>query len=305
MLAKQHGWAGHVARMPQEMIASEWANVSTLEDWHLAQAVHTCLGQSTGARWRHSERGRKRHWETTFGKVLGDGWRSLAQDRKLWRLSKSYFVWHACSELLGHGHRVFGLQEAPPVMPDMAEQIGTQQEAQTNVVDARDLQLPHRTIGRRICCLALQSLRSGLQLQFVGDSQVIVDAGMGRANLIDKSLQEQVGAAQESIRQLLQKLEIRPPQGQELVVQTPRSDNTAADAAANRALDEGSFTDWNLHSCLRFVAALANDEHREYGMLWSFDGASRGNPGAASYGVTAWWGTWSLDGFQAKDAIFT
>ena len=76
-------------------------------------------------------------------------------------------------------------------------------------------------------------------------------------------------------------------------------------AAAKRALDEGSFTDYNPYSCLRFVAALANDEHRGYGMLWSFDGASRGNPGAASYGVTAWWGTWSLDGFQAKDAIFT
>ena len=41
----------------------------------------------------------------------------------------------------------------------------------------------------------------------------------------------------------------------------------------------------------------------EVGLLFSFEGASRGNPGQASFGVGGWWGTWSDGGFQEHGAI--
>ena len=55
---------------------------------------------------------------------------------------------------------------------------------------------------------------------------------------------------------------------------------------------------------MRFLKALAHGSEAEYGMIWSFDGASRGNPGPASYGVCAWWGTWGPDGFHPEGSIF-
>ena len=35
----------------------------------------------------------------------------------------------------------------------------------------------------------------------------------------------------------------------------------------------------------------------------SFDGAARGNPGPAAYGVCLWWGTWHGRGFDARGLI--
>ena len=33
------------------------------------------------------------------------------------------------------------------------------------------------------------------------------------------------------------------------------------------------------------------------GIVFAFDGAARGNPGAASYGICGWWGYFNTDGF--------
>ena len=46
--------------------------------------------------------------------------------------------------------------------------------------------------------------------------------------------------------------------------------------------------------------ARATTVDANIGILVSFDGASRHNPGAASYGVCAWWGLWDAAGFQSK-----
>ena len=38
--------------------------------------------------------------------------------------------------------------------------------------------------------------------------------------------------------------------------------------------------------------------------MFAFDGASRGNPGDASYGSCGWWGTWGTGGFDEKGLLF-
>ena len=81
--------------------------------------------------------------------------------------------------------------------------------------------------------------------------------------------------------------------------QTPRKDNSAADEAANAALDGGNFVDNHLDESVALIRYLNNHGcSEEVGILISFDGASRGNPGSASLGVCGWWGTWSIEGFR-------
>ena len=83
-----------------------------------------------------------------------------------------------------------------------------------------------------------------------------------------------------------------------LVVHTPRRDNAAADAAANRALDQGTFEEVYASEQAKLVEALATDGERHLGLVFSFDGASRRNPGAAAEGNCAWWGTWKENHFN-------
>ena len=82
------------------------------------------------------------------------------------------------------------------------------------------------------------------------------------------------------------------------MVHTPRCDNAAADAAANRALDQGSFEEVYATEQAKLLEALANDGGRQLGLVFSWDGASRGNPGAASEGNCAWWGIWENNRFN-------
>ena len=42
----------------------------------------------------------------------------------------------------------------------------------------------------------------------------------------------------------------------------------------------------------------------ELGLLMSFDGASRGNPGDASQGNAGWWGQWHGDGFRPMGTLY-
>ena len=41
LLSKQHGWAGHVTRLPSHHIAYNWSRVGTVEDWHLKQGIYS------------------------------------------------------------------------------------------------------------------------------------------------------------------------------------------------------------------------------------------------------------------------
>ena len=63
---------------------------------------------------------------------------------------------------------------------------------------------------------------------------------------------------------------------------TPRKHNSSADAAANRALDCGTYEEVYAQEVIRFSEEAVEDP--EVGLLFSFDGASRGNPGIAAHG---------------------
>ena len=56
---------------------------------------------------------------------------------------------------------------------------------------------------------------------------------------------------------------------------------------------------------MQLIDALARESGRDFMVLWAFDGASRGNPGDASFGVCAWWGEWSRNSFQQGGLIFS
>eukprot|EP00973_Karenia_brevis_P010451 1419347-Karenia_brevis.AAC.1 len=45
------------------------------------------------------------------------------------------------------------------------------------------------------------------------------------------------------------------------------------------------------------------DDASEYGLLASFDGASRGNPGQAATGVCLWWGRWRQGAFESAGLL--
>ena len=90
----------------------------------------------------------------------------------------------------------------------------------------------------------------------------------------------------------------------DLVVHTPRRDNAAADALANRALDHGSFQSCRSSEVEVFCGQLIEDASDTLGVVFSFDGASRGNPGEASHGNSAWWGRWSAQGFKQQGMLF-
>ena len=57
-------------------------------------------------------------------------------------------------------------------------------------------------------------------------------------------------------------------------------------------------------STKEFCTTLINDEEEAMGVLFSFDGASRGNPGQASHGNCAWWGSWRQGAFKEAGVLF-
>ena len=48
----------------------------------------------------------------------------------------------------------------------------------------------------------------------------------------------------------------------------------------------------------KFLAFIASGPAPQIGLMVSFDGASRGNPGPSASGVCAWWGSWQHGMFQ-------
>ena len=127
---------------------------------------------------------------------------------------------------------------------------------------------------------------------------------LGNAVASNGTIRNQVRLAQEALLQLTESFEARAPFLKDLAQQTPRADNAAADECANIALDTGSFSEYNPTEMSRFLlgwaeAALSDD----IGILFAFDGASRGNPGEAALGVCAWWGSWSPQQFHVHGMI--
>ena len=84
----------------------------------------------------------------------------------------------------------------------------------------------------------------------------------------------------------------------------PRAGNSAADAAANRALDVGTFLDVRVDEAVKFMRRLSEvPDATDIGLLFAFDGAARGNPGPAASGVCAWWGFWRNQVFESQGLL--
>jgi len=83
----------------------------------------------------------------------------------------------------------------------------------------------------------------------------------------------------------------------------PRADNSAADAAANWAMDNHSFAEVRLQEVINFIDCLSGSGAQGLALMFSFDGAARGNPGAASYGLRAWWGRYHDGMFSAEGPL--
>ena len=109
--------------------------------------------------------------------------------------------------------------------------------------------------------------------------------------------------AHTGLQTLVESFNIQPPPFADFAKQVPRSDNTAADAAANWALDNKSFVDVRLEEVVKFLQCLSQSNAEGWGMLLSFDGAARGNPGAAAYGICGWWGRYEKDMFKPEGLL--
>ena len=102
---------------------------------------------------------------------------------------------------------------------------------------------------------------------------------------------------------LIQCFHSSAPGIEELGQQVPRSDNSAADAAANWALDHGSYLQVYVQVVEDFLSKLSLPDVVSIGLLFSFDGAARGNPGVSSSGVCAWWGYFYSGTFKSKGLL--
>ena len=51
------------------------------------------------------------------------------------------------------------------------------------------------------------------------------------------------------------------------------------------------------------MTELASESDCNIGLLFSFDGAARGNPGPAASGACAWWGQFANGSFESMGAL--
>ena len=65
----------------------------------------------------------------------------------------------------------------------------------------------------------------------------------------------------------------------------------------------GSVIDVRPHEVHALLACLGSMTVHNVGLVWSFDGASRGNPGASARGVCAYWGHWSAGAFHSHGLL--
>ena len=301
LLAKQHGWAGHVTRLDRHHVAAQWACAGTLEDWHLKQAVYSNCDAANTTGWRHKSKGPKTHWESNLARVFGDQWRTLALDRRKWRASKAYFICECCDALMGSGASPIGVVRA--VSPDWSK-VEVQPVPPSLVLNEL---LPGISGGllleRGVARAALSSLTNKVTLQVVGDSKFLIDCVLGRASATDPTICKAVRLAHVALENLIRSFKAEPPPGQELACHVPRNDNAAADAVANWSLDSGSFMEVSVSEVYSFLHCLSTGQPSCTGFLFSFDGASRGNPGASSSGVCVWWGSWHFGEFHPQGLL--
>ncbi len=66
--------------------------------------------------------------------------------------------------------------------------------------------------------------------------------------------------------------------------------------------DFGNVYAEKVHSFCQYLHQHREDQN--IGLLFSFDGASRGNPGAASHGNRGWWGEWSPNQVCQKGLLY-
>ena len=149
----------------------------------------------------------------------------------------------------------------------------------------------------------MQQLGSGMQVQFIGDSKVIIDCLIGKASTSTPDMRRSVLLAHTALQTLVQCFHIKAPGVEDFGQQVPRSDNSAADAAANWALDHGTFMHVYVQEVEAFLKELSQCDANSIGLLFSFDGAARGNPGPSSSGVCAWWGCFCSGAFVSKGLL--
>eukprot|EP00973_Karenia_brevis_P027062 3735364-Karenia_brevis.AAC.1 len=80
--------------------------------------------------------------------------------------------------------------------------------------------------------------------------------------------------AHDDLNELVSGFHVRPPCTGDLAQYVPRADNSAADAAANQALDTNSFLDVWTDEMQRLLYAQSGHPELAWGLLFSFDGAS-------------------------------
>ena len=76
---------------------------------------------------------------------------------------------------------------------------------------------------------ALQKLRQGMQVQFIDDSNIIIDCLLGQASTCMPGIRRSVALAHTALQTLIQCFHISAPGIEELGQQVPRSDNSAVE----------------------------------------------------------------------------
>ena len=195
--------------MSGEDIASSWAATGTTEEWHATQTFFAHYDPTNTTKWRHRRPGRSPRWEDLLVKVFGDWWRTNGLDRRAWHSSRSFFVWQACNFLLGTGHRAFGVCESPAEsheVPTCCIHSLAPQETMRCEIQPPGCIATWKSvhIGSFIAQKALDWLHHGLLLQIIGDSQIVVDVGLGRAKSSHPQIAHSMRVAQEALRQLTQ-----------------------------------------------------------------------------------------------------
>jgi len=91
-------------------------------------------------------------------------------------------------------------------------------------------------VERYVAHSALTRIREGLPLQVVGDSQALINCLLGRVATKTPDIGRSVRLAHTALRTLTQVFGVTAYNANPLAQQVPRSNTSADDAAANRAL---------------------------------------------------------------------
>ena len=168
------------------------------------------------------------------------------------------FLLEACNLLVGCNHKfIVGTQAGSPVQQRVERRNTGIFTEHRNELDESTITLddiPLLSHGHAVRCL--DWLRAGPVLQIVGDSQVLIDGLLGKSHVLDAKLQGLMQYAHAGFLHLLRRFRPRPPHAREFAQQVPRSDNSAADAPANKALDHRNFRESYNEEVTRLAMAV-------------------------------------------------